>query len=134
MNFAATLIIGILLALFPANAKDFRDNKPSAEKQQYCQKMMRNFGRWSVNFNSDWYGKGVMRPKSNGWEWSHSKEPGFFSDELFYIYKQETADGFNHQGYCKWREDGYLEVYINHFDYGGVVVCDSWGDSETRCN
>ena len=127
-------ILFIFVFDLSALATDFRDNKPSAEKQRYCQKMIKKYGRWSVNFNSDWYGKGVMRPKSNGWEWSHSKEPGWFSDELFYVYKQKTADGFEHQGYCKWDEMGKLIVYINHFDYGGVIVCDSWGDSARKCN
>ena len=133
IHFASALIVGISLTFYPAIAKDFRDNKPSAEKQQYCERMIKKFGRWSVNFNSDWYGKGVMRPKPNAWEWSHSKEPGFFSNELIYVYKQQTADGFKHQGYCEWTDYGQVTVYINNHQFGGVVVCDSFGDSGTKC-
>ena len=65
MHFALALIVGISLTSHPAIAKDPRDNRPSAGKQQYCERMMKRFGRRSVQFNSNWYGKGVVRPKSN---------------------------------------------------------------------
>lgn len=133
IKLVATMIIGISLTLNSAIAKDWRNNKPSAEKQQFCERMIKKFGHRSAQINDGWYGKEVMRPKRSSWEWSHSKEPGWFSDELFYVYKQQTADGFKHQGYCKWREDGWLVVYMNHFEWGEVAVCDSWGDSETVC-
>ena len=126
-------ILVLVVFLDTTFARDFNDAKPSVQKQQFCEKMIRKYGRRSVGLNAHWYGKGVMRPKPNAWEWSHSKEPGWFRDDLYYVYKQETDDGFKHQGYCHWESNGYLTVYINASDYGGVVMCDSWEDSGTKC-
>ena len=112
-----------LVNLILANAA-YADNnrlKPSAKNQSKCENLVKKYGGRSFDFNSQWYGKGAKRPSISSWHLARIKEPGFFSNELVYVYEQKTSDGFVHTAWCKWTESGF-EMYVDRFDYGPVLM------------
>ena len=95
--------------------------KPSAKNQTKCENLVKKYGGRSFDFNHKWYGKGVKRPSTSSWHLARIKEPAFFSNELVYVYEQETSDGFVHTAWCKWTEYDF-KMYVERFDYGPVLM------------
>jgi len=132
---------------FSASSKafvDFRDNKPSAKKQHFCQETIKKFSHLQVKIYPKFYhnpynesDEAIMRPISSAWELSHIKKPWWFNDKLFYVYRQKTADGYSHQAHCEWKEDGWVTVFVDRPFVGESAVCDTYGwrdDFETQCS
>ena len=128
-----TIALCGLLLLSSTNsavATPFNDNEPSADKQRFCERLVRQHGFRSYHINDYWQGKGVRRPRPSDWHLIRIKEPWLFSSELFYVYEQTTSDGFTHTAYCKWQKDGYVEMFVNQFEYGGSLMCYSYGEND----
>lgn len=106
---------------------NYGSGKPTTDKINYCQKLVKRFGHRSQSINDDYYGLGVQRPAANKWS-LRTKVPGWFSSDLYLIFEQKTKeryDDFTHRLVCHWDEDGFFTFTALHHTYGDVIIC-SW--------
>jgi hypothetical protein len=101
--------------------------KPNNAKEHTCRKLLRKYGRRSHQINDDWYGKGVVRPHNSGWSLRIKKPSLLFGGDLFYVFENETEDGFQHSAYCQFStgDYDYYEFKVAHFEREARVMCSS---------
>lgn len=127
----------IFCLAFPTFARPPRygDGSATQDKIQYCNMLVQRYGHRSQMINSQYYGIGVSRPVNGQWE-MRIKPPGWFSGDLFIVFEQVTKEryrDFEHTAVCKWDDEGMFEFTINHFDYGGVLICYLYGGPDHEC-
>ena len=107
--------------------------QPTIQKEQLCWSLVRRHGWRSQLVNSDWRGRGTLRPSTSNWELSHTSR-NWTRTRLDYGFVQETADGFEHEVYCTfYRSDGNYELRVAHHTYASRIICDRYEVSEHRC-
>ena len=118
----------------PAN-EGLRGTKPNKVKETKCYELLARYGHMSYRINDDWYGKGVMRPPRKNWRLARIKKPNFlFGGDLYYVFYNETPDGFRHEAVCKFYGDfNEYEFYINHHTYGEAIMCTGDGAVNDAC-
>ena len=136
------ITLGFMLPIFASSistslyaAEEFRDNKMSSAKLNYCEALTKRFGHRSYDRNASWREAGLSfdRPKPSHWELDNINEPGWFSDELWISYHvPDYATPYDQHGTaCQWSESGFFTFYIDVWDYGLGIECvlpgDLWG-------
>lgn len=129
-------VVASVLATSTQASREFRDNKMSAAKLNYCEYLTKRLGHRSYDRN--WVtresGLDFARPNPSEWELRNIKEPGWFSDELWIFYHvPEFATPYTdrHATACEWDEHGSFTFHIDIWDYGLGLECvtppDPWG-------
>lgn len=107
-------------------APNFTENKLSAEKLSYCERLTKRLGHKSWERNSSWsdYVR-ISRVDSSKWRRSQTEEPGWFLDELkvWYEAPESSNSYYRHRALCKWEENGDFEFLIEVWNLGYVVEC-----------
>lgn len=100
-----------------AVAQGFGPYEPSTQRAEYCRGLVRRNGAQSVNINRR---LNVNRPHAAAWRISRVNSPWrIWGGVLFYVFEQQTSDGFTHTAVCSFEEwGGALEnVTIEIEDY-----------------
>ena len=120
-------------ATIQASPPGYGNGKPSQDKIEYCNRLVKMYGHRSQSLNRTWYGKGVKAPTASKWELRI--KDSWFDDDLYVVFEQTTADDFEHSAYCLWSEDApWFEFRINEHVYGGVLQCYLYADiAEQQC-
>lgn len=128
----ARIALGLAtLSLLPSLAlggpPPYGEGQVTSQKVAYCEALVSRYGHLSQRYNFDYYGQGVQAPLRGAWD-METRTPGWFSDELYIVFKQTTVEpveDFEHVAYCHWSEDApWFEFNIRRFDKRTITVCD----------
>lgn len=138
LNIKNSLLFLVLVLFLPSDAiadRGLDGIKPNKTKENKCWQLVKRYGAISHRINNDWYGKGAMRPSLEHWSLVRIKKPNWLlGGDLFYVFENETADGFTHSAYCQFYSDlNEFEFSVNHHSYGGRMMCNSDGAVTDTC-
>ena len=109
----------------------FTDNKLSATKISYCERLTRGLGYRAYDVNISWKRNGLKMssPKPSEWELGKISEPGFFSPDLYIHYDVPgyatpyVDKNFRYRAVCIWNKFGLMEFQVVNWDRGYQTQC-----------
>ena len=123
-----TLAVTLLLSGFSVSAQYFSDNNLSGAKERHCNRMVSKHG-WISGTRND-----AVKPLALNWVTSNIDKPGWFSEDLYIVKEQLTADGFRHLARCHWDEVGNFSLDVFDQMYGDWTIgCYDFGSFEDDC-